>query len=531
MSSLPELTHSTLPQIVQRAVDRYGDRIALEDGDRQWTFKQLQAQARKVSRALIASGIEKGDKVAIWCPNIAEWVFAAVGLQSVGAVLVPLPNRFSGAEAADILARAGVRLLFGYPQMEQGELPDILADKALPALETIVLLRGAASGALSFDEFLARADAVSDEEAAERAAAIDADDVMDMLFTSGTTGKPKGVLCSHGQNIRVFEAWSDTVGLRADDIYLGVNPFFHSFGYKAGWFSGLLTGCKMVPVFAFDKDGVLSMIQDKGITMWPGAPSLYEMILAHPARADYDLSSLRLGVTGAAPVSVALVEAMKNELGFETVVTAYGLTECCGVVSICRPEDDAEIISATSGRAIDGVEVQLVDPGSKQVMGAGEQGEIWVRGYNVMAGYFDMPEATSETITAEGWLRTGDLGVMDERGYLRITGRLKDMYIMNGENVYPAEVENTLASLDGVAQVAVIGVPKKPQGEVGVAYVVTKAGAALDNETVKAHCKTQLASYKVPYYVEFVQALPLNGTGKVDKLKLQSDWTSPSLTA
>ena len=352
---------------------------------------------------------------------------------------------------------------------------------------------------------------------------------MDMLFTSGTTGKPKGVQCSHAQNIRVFETWSATVGLRADDIYLGVNPFFHSFGYKAGWFSGLLTGCKMVPVFAFDKDRVLALIQDKGITMWPGAPSLYELILAHPARADYDLSSLRLGVTGAAPVSVALVEAMKHELGFDTVVTAYGLTECCGVVSICRPEDDAETISATSGRAIDGVEVKLVEPTSLAEVAAGEQGEIWVRGYNVMAGYFDNPKATAETITADGWLRTGDLGVMDARGYLKITGRLKDMYIMNGENVYPAEVENVIADVDGVAQVAVVGVPKQPQGEVGMAFIVTRQGAAVSADDIKRHCRQCLASFKVPFYVDFVDALPLNNTGKVDKLTLQGAWAPRAL--
>ena len=512
----------TLPAVVNRAVQCWGDRIAVEAGDQQWTFLELQQEAHRVSRSLLAMGVRKGDRVAIWCPNIPEWIFAAVGLQTIGAVLVPLPNRLHGAEAADILQRAGVRVLFAYPMLEQGTLPAMLFDYDLPALEALVLLRGSADdGAVSWDEFLERGAAIPQSEVEARAGSLSGGDVMDMLFTSGTTGRPKGVLCTHSQNIRVFETWADTVGLRADDVYLGVNPFFHSFGYKAGWFAGLLTGCKMVPVSAFDRDLVLKLIQDKRITMWPGAPSLYEMILAHPARRDYDLSSLRLGVTGAAPVSVALVEAMKRELGFETVVTAYGLTECCGVVSICRPEDDAQTIATTSGRAIEGVEVKIVDPHSLQGVAAGVEGEIWVRGYNVMSGYFEMPEATREAITAEGWLRTGDIGVMDERGYIRITDRLKDMYIMNGENVYPAEVEKAIYALDGVAQVAVIGVPRQPQGEVGMAFVVRAPGANLDQEAVLGWCEGRLARYKRPYFVRFVGALPLNATGKVVKPELK----------
>ena len=522
MSAAAAAAPQTLPAVVARAVQRWGDRVAVESGDRQWTFAELQAQAQRVSRALLSMGVRKGDRIAIWCPNIPEWIFAAVGLQTIGAVLVPLPNRLHAAEAADILERAGVRLLFAYPMLEQGTLPAMLLGYELPALEAIVLLRGEAEdGALGWQEFLQRGAAVPDSDVADRAAALGGDDVMDMLFTSGTTGKPKGVLCTHSQNIRVFETWSGTVGLRADDVYLGVNPFFHSFGYKAGWFAGLLTGCKMVPVFAFDRDLVLQLIQDKRITMWPGAPSLYEMILAHPARGDYDLSSLRLGVTGAAPVSVALVEAMQRELGFETVLTAYGLTECCGVVSICRPEDDAETIATTSGRAIEGVEVKIVDPHSLGAVPAGTEGEIWVRGYNVMSGYFEMPEATREAITPEGWLRTGDIGVMDERGYLRITDRLKDMYIMNGENVYPAEVEKAIYALEGVAQVAVIGVPRQPQGEVGMAFIVRAPGARLEESTVLDWCEGRLARYKRPYFVRFVEALPLNATGKVVKPELK----------
>ena len=249
------------------------------------------------------------------------------------------------------------------------------------------------------------------------------------------------------------------------------------------------------------------------------------MILSDPDFDHYDLSSLRLGVTGGAPVSIQLVNDMRNKLGFEAVVTAYGMTESTGVISMCRPDDDAETISTTSGRAIDGVEVKCADPATGEEVPRGSEGEIWVRGYNVMQGYFDMPEATAEAITEQGWMRTGDIGVMDERGYIRITDRLKDMYIMNGENVYPAEVENVIHSLDGVGQVAVIGVSKAPQGEVGMAFVVKSSGSSVDEDAVQQHCGQYLARYKVPFYVQFVEALPLNAAGKVVKpeLKLQAE--------
>lgn len=511
----------TLPRIVAAAVEQFAENTAIIDCGRSWTFAQLQAESRQASKAVIAAGIKPGDRVAIWAPNMAEWIIAAIGLENAGGVLVPLNNRLHGPEAADIIKDSGARMLFTFAQMEKGNVLDMMGAAELPNLERIVLLQGEDPRAQSWEDFLKSGNEVDDLTVDHRADAIDADTVMDMLFTSGTTGKAKGVMCTHGQNSRAFRTWAETVGLRPDDVYLGVNPFFHSFGYKAGWFACLITGCTMVPVRAFDRDRVLGMIQEHKITTWPGAPALYEMILNFPGRKDYDLSSLRLGVTGAAPVSVELVEAMWSDLGFETVVTAYGLTETCGLVSICRPDDSAETISRTSGCAIDGVEVQIVSPATLQEVPRGEEGEIWVRGFNVMKGYFNLPEATAETITQNGWLRTGDIGIMDDRGYLRITDRLKDMYIMNGENVYPAEVEKVIAAMDGVAQVAVIGVPRKQQGEVGHAFVVLAPGATLSQDAVVNWCSDRLARYKVPFAVQFVDALPMNAMNKVLKPELR----------
>ncbi len=517
--TLPPLT---VPRLLGWAAQQYGDKTAVREEAGDISYRALNDLRRQAGRAFLALGVEKGERVAIWAPNSAQWIVAALGLQSVGAVLVPLNTRLQGAEAADILRRAGVTVLLTVAKLEGAVPAAVIADQSLPSLRHSIRLDSAVDEGqqLGWQSFLDKSAAADDAAFIALERSISPEDSADMLFTSGTTGKAKGVLCSHEQNIRVFATWSDTVGLRADDNYLIINPFFHSFGYKAGWLAALISGCTIFPMAQFDRRAVMETIARERISMLPGAPSLYEMLLADPERGNYDFSSLRLGVTGAATVPVKLVEDMRSELGFETVVTAYGLTESTGVVTICRPDDDPQTIANTCGRAMPGVELKCADPQTGEARAAGEEGEVWLRGYNVMQGYFDMPEATAEAITEDGWLRTGDIGVLDERGYLRITDRLKDMYIMNGENVYPAEVEKLLYGLDGVAQAAVIGVPKAPQGEVGMAFVVRRPGAALDAEVVKAFCAGKLARYKQPFYVEFVEALPMNASGKVLKTEL-----------
>jgi acyl-CoA synthetase (AMP-forming)/AMP-acid ligase II len=305
------------------------------------------------------------------------------------------------------------------------------------------------------------------------------------------------VVTSHGQNIRTFETWSDTVGLRSDDNYLIINPFFHSFGYKAGWLASIIRGARMLPVKSFDLDEVLEQIPREQVSMIPGPPTIYQSLLAHPRRSEVDLSSLRLAVTGAAPVPVSLVEQMRGELGFEVVVTAYGLTESCGVVSICRADDSPERISHSSGRAMDGVEMKCVDAEGNTVP-AGSEGEIWCRGFNVMQGYLDNPEETARTITADGWLKTGDVGVMDEE-----------------------EIENSLCSMPGVARAAVIGVPDERMGEVARAYIVTTTDVDVDEAAVIEWSRGNMANYKVPRSVRFLEEFPMNAGGKVLKNELR----------
>jgi HIP---CoA ligase len=498
-----DLEWGSVPGLVRSAAERFGDREAIVDGDTRLSFAQLADAGRQAAEALVASGIDKGDRVSIWAPNIAEWVIALLGIHGAGAVMVPLNTRFKGGEAAYILEKSAARLVFTVQGFLGADYVAMLRDAGVDL--PVVVLRGEApDGTTSWAEFLARADGAA-------LPAVGADDLSDVMFTSGTTGKPKGVMTTHAQTLRTFETWSGLLGLREGDRYLIVNPFFHTFGYKAGIISCLMRGATIVPHAVFDPATVLARIPEERISVLPGPPALFQTILNSPDLPSADVSSLRLAATGAAVIPVELVERMHKELGFETVITAYGLTECCGVATMCREDDDPVTIATTSGRAIPDVEVRIA-----------EDGEIVVRGYNVMQGYWEDPEQTAEAIDGEGWLHTGDIGVMDERGNIVITDRKKDMFIVGGFNAYPAEIENVMLGEGSLAQVAVVGAPDDRLGEVGVAFVVPKTGATVDPDALVAWCRDQMANYKVPRRVIVVDALPLNASGKVLKYELRA---------
>ncbi|MBB1025731.1 AMP-binding protein, partial [Dietzia sp. DQ12-76] len=356
----------------------------------------------------------------------------------------------------------------------------------------------------------AEATAASLAEADARADAVTGDDVADILFTSGTTGKSKGVVALHRQTVAGARAWGSNGGLTERDRYLIVNPFFHSFGYKAGFLVCVLFGATVIPLAVYSPTETMRLVQDEGATVLPGAPTIFQTILDAPDRAEFDLSSLRLAVTGASVVPVILVERMQSDLGLETVLTAYGQTETMGFITTTTADDDDVTVATTCGRAYPGMEIRI-----------GEKGEILTRGEMVMQGYLDDPENTASTIDPDGWLHTGDVGEIDSRGNLRITDRLKDMYITGGFNVYPAEVEQTLARLDGVVETAVIGVPDDRMGEVGKAFVVRREGSSLTEEDVLKFCRERLANFKRPREVEFVESFPRNASGKILKTDLR----------
>jgi acyl-CoA synthetase (AMP-forming)/AMP-acid ligase II len=515
----------SIPGLVRARAEDFAhhDAVIDDDGTTRLAYRDLIPLMARSTKAAIAAGLRPGERASIWAPNIHEWITVALGILGAGGVVVPLNTRFKGGEAAYVLGKARARMLFTVNGFLGSDYVTMLRDaKAeLPALERIVVLRGdVPEGTVGLAEYLASGDPIDDQEATTRIDAVRSDDLSDIIFTSGTTGHPKGAMITHGQSLRVYEAWTDVIGLREGDRYLIVNPFFHTFGYKAGWMSCILRGATIVPSQVFDVPKVLTMVERERISVLPGPPTLLQSLLDEPDRSRYDLSSLRLTVTGAAAVPVKLIERLRDEMTFETIITGYGLTETTGTAAMCRHDDDPETIANWSGRAIPETELRLVDDDGNEVP-LGQPGEVVVRGYHVMRGYFEEPEETKATIDTDGWLHTGDVGVMNDRGYVRITDRKKDMFIVGGFNAYPAEIENLLLGNEALAQVAVVGVPDDRLGEVGMAFVVPRPGATVDPEELIAWAREHVANYKVPRYVEVVDALPLNASGKVLKYELR----------
>jgi len=502
----------TIPQVLDRIADGFSERNALVTSDRRVTFGDLRAEVRRAAAAMIDLGVGAGDRVAIWSPNTWHWVVACLATHYAGGVLVPLNTRYTASEATDILARTGAPLLIGMGEFLGADKTAELDRDVVPALRHIVRVPIEKNDG-TWDEFVAGGTELDAVDA--RAAAVRPDDVSDILFTSGTTGRSKGALCAHRQSLSGSAAWAACGKITSDDRYLCINPFFHNFGYKAGILACLQTGATLIPQLTFDAEQTLRAVEEQRITVLPGPPTIYQTLLDHPKRRDYDLGSLRFAVTGAAIVPVVLVERMQAELDIDIVLTAYGLTEANGMGTMCRPDDDAVTVATTCGRPIADFELRIDSPDDT---GAGE---VLLRGPNVMLGYLDDPAATAAAIDPDGWLHTGDVGTVDDAGNLRITDRLKDMYICGGFNVYPAEVEQALMRLDGVADVAVIGVPDERLGEVGKAFVVRRAGTDLDERAVIAYSREHLANFKNPRSVIFCESLPRNLGGKVVKLRLR----------
>jgi HIP---CoA ligase len=466
--------------MVLSTADRFGDAEAVVDGSLRVSFTELADRIRCAAGAFAAAGVDKGDRAAIWAPNSAEWIIAAFGLVTAGGVLVPVNTRFKADEAADIIGRSAAKLVL----VQKGFLgQEFDVPPGCPAIDL-------------------RSDFLASGQPFERE--VSGDDVADIIYTSGTTGRPKGAMMDHVQTLRMYEEWATLADLRRGDRYLMVNPFFHTFGYKAGCIASLLRGATMLPVAVFDIDRVVDLVERERVTMLPGPPTLYHSLLTVNDKSK--LSSLRAGVTGSADIPVELVRRVHEELPFQTLMTGYGLTEA-GNVTLSRPGDSFEDVATTAGLPCDGVEVRIA-----------ADGEVLARGYNVMKGYFDDPVASAEAIDDDGWLHTGDLGSLDESGRLRIVGRKKDMFIVGGFNAYPAEIEGFLLEHPAVAQVAVIGVPDERLGQVGKAFVV--ANSRIDADELIGWSRRRMAGFKVPRYVEFLDELPLNASGKVQKDQL-----------
>ena len=512
---MKNLSSFTIPALIKHQAENFGSKPALISDHETISFLELDKLSTNIATHLIDLNILPGDRVAIWAPNMNEWVLAAIAIHKVGGVLVPINTRMKGREAAYILNNSESKILFSLKTFLGTDYFKLLENEDLPYLKYQI----------SFDEIEATDFEIPFSTLKENTLDVQLPEVIetdmaDIIFTSGTTGKPKGVISSHLQNIKVFDYWSTYIGLNENDRYLIVNPFFHTFGYKAGWLASVMRGVTAYPCPVFDADKIIQIINKEKISMLPGPPTLYQSILTSQLIETMDISSLRLGVTGAASIPIQLIKDMKETLGFETVITAYGLTESTGVVTMCTPDDDYETIATTSGCAIADVEVKCVNQENQEVP-VGEPGEILVRGYNVTQGYFNNQEATQEAIDSDGWLHTGDIGTLDSNGYIKITDRSKDMFIVGGFNAYPAEIENILCDHPAISQAAVIGIEDERMGEVAKAFVILKPNQDLDTESLLQWSKDNMANYKVPREVEFVRELPTNAAGKIMKYLLK----------
>ena len=497
----------TIPELLSQRVAAHPGDAAVVDGGVTTTWAELAAAASAFGASLIDRGVEPGDRVAIWAPNGLRWIVAVLGIWEAGAAVVPINTRFRGGEAADVLRRSGARVVVTVTDFLGVDHAAMLRGEDLPGLVVLT----------EHDEVVPSDEAI--EDVARRATAVSTDDMSDILYTSGTTGRPKGVVQTHGRTLCVARDWVAMTGLHHGDRYLMVNPYFHMFGLKAGILASIAAGATMYPEATFDTERTLRRIGEERITVLPGAPTIYQSLLDTPDRDRYDLQSLRVAVTGAADIPVSLVHRVREELPFEVVVTGYGLTEA-GTATATSPDDDAATVATTVGRARPGFELRLDGDGDGV-------GEILLRGPSVMAGYLDDPDATAEVLV-DGWLRTGDLGTLDPAGNLRIVGRSKDMFIVGGFNVYPAEVENLLLGHPDVAQAAVVGMADHRLGEVGAAFVVPRAGATLEEGSLIAWAREHMANYKAPRRVIVIDELPLNATGKVAKDRLR-DQLGPSV--
>ncbi|GAA3474792.1 AMP-binding protein [Nonomuraea roseola] len=476
----------TIPRMLRDQAERLPRAAVTLDFD----LASLRERAQTVARALIAQGVRPGDRVAIWGPNDLSWVVNAFGVWDAGAVLVPISARAKELEAADLAGRTGARLL--------------VSERRLPSVRPFEGVRHALA---------------SVEEAEERALAVRGEDMCEIMSTSGTTGIPKGVMLDHAQILRGYGDWAEIVTLREGDRYPVIAPFAHGFGLNAGLLACVLRGATMMPVASFSPDGLMDLIENGGITILAGPPTLFVRLLDELDRRPRDVSSLRVAICGAAAVPASLVTRLVERVGLERMINAYGLMEGT-VVSMTRAEDPVEVIAGSAGRPVPGIEVKIVDAAGKEVP-RGERGEILQRGYGVMRGYWGEPAMTAEVIDDDGWLHTGDIGLLDLAGNLSVVDRKKELFIVNGFNVAPAEVESLLLREGSLAQAAVIGMPDARSGEAGWAFVVPRAGAEVTEEGLRAWAKANMSDYKVPLRVRVVEELPLNANGKLDKNALR----------
>ncbi|KAA1421674.1 AMP-binding protein [Nocardioides humilatus] len=518
------LLDETIGARLERTVAAQPDEEALVEvaSGRRWTWRELNHEIDLIARGLIAFGIETGDRVGIWAPNCAEWTIVQFATAKIGAILVNVNPAYRTHELAYALNHSGVRMLLAASSFKTSDYRAMVEEtaSACPALErTIYIDTDDWAGLVTAGQEMA-ADVV-DRHAHE----LGPDDPINIQYTSGTTGYPKGATLSHRNILNNGYFVTELIGFTAEDRLCIPVPFYHCFGMVMGNLGCITHGATMViPAPGFDPAITLQAIQDERCTGVYGVPTMFIAMQTHPDFASYDLSSLRTGIMAGAVCPVEVMKRCVNEMHMSEVSIAYGMTETSPVSCQTRSDDDLERRTATIGRAAPHVEIKIVDPATGETVQRGEPGEFCTRGYSVMLGYWEDPEKTAEAVDADGWMHTGDLAVMREDGYCNIVGRIKDMVIRGGENIYPREIEEFLYAHPDVEDVQVIGVPDEKYGEELCAWIKVRAGAdPLDADAVRAFASGKLAHYKIPRYVMTVEEFPMTVTGKIRKVQMREE--------
>ena len=539
--NMPEfiLQERTLGQMLDETVSRFPDKEALVyvGHDYRQTWSEFADTVDRLGRGLMALGVQPGEKIALWATNVPNWVTLMFAAARIGATLLAVNTNYRDSELEYLIRQSECENFFcidGFldydyvsalyrviPHLKEQRAGEVHCEK-FPHLRRVMSLKDIPHpGILPLSSILEKAGSVSLEAYEERKNLVRPDDIVNMQYTSGTTGFPKGVMLSHtGIGNNGFSVGEREELTEKDRIIIPL-PLFHCLGCVVGVLACVSHGSTMVITETFSPERVMAAIQDERCTGVYGVPSTYISMLGHRRFSQYDFSSLRFGLMSGSVCPEPLIRQVMESMGLESIVIPYGLTECSPVITMTGIHESDDHRCRSVGRVLDGVEIELRDPSTRLPVPAGTQGEICCRGYNVMKGYFHMPEATAETIDAEGWLHTGDLGIMDDEGYLRITGRIKDMIVRGGENIYPREIEEFLLEMDAVRDVQVLGIPSRRYGEDVAAFLIAKDGMAIKPEDVRDFCRGRVAWHKIPRYIAVVEEFPKTANGKVQKYRLR----------
>ncbi|MDQ0314705.1 AMP-binding protein [Amorphus orientalis] len=539
------LRETTLGHLLSEQARRVPDRPAIifdePDADLQvnWTYADLDRHVDQLSKALIAIGVKPADRVAVLSPNRPEWVLFEYALARIGAILVTVNPAFRKLELDYLLTQGRISVLvsvgefrgFDLAGMLSEMIPDLVSaidgerkggDAYLDLRRVIALGRTPIIGALSFADLLKKAATVSDAVLADRAARVTPDDVVQIQYTSGTTGNPKGAMLTHRGTVNNALLATARAGYRETDVMVSAMPFFHTAGCVCNVMGMVAVGGCLVPLSGFDAATMLDLMERYRGTLTNGVPTMYIRLLQDPkfVAGERDISSYRIAYIGGTSIPPSLMVEVKEKMGADPCLI-MGMTECSPIITQTVPTDPLEKKVATAGVPLPHTEVRVVDPDTSAIVPTGREGELQIRGYLVMAGYFEMPEKTAETIDPDGWLKSGDLAVLDEGGYLRIVGRIKDMLIRGGENIYPVEIEEALLNHPDIAEAQVVGVPDDEYGEEIFAFVVPRDGRTIDTDAVRAWCRSNMARHKLPRYLAAIEAMPQTANGKVRKVELR----------